>query len=74
MSLVKTKELRELSVDELVQRSERLNKELFDLVQKREIGQLDRPHRFSAIRKEKAQILTVLREKSQLESTQVSKK
>lgn len=65
MALVKAKELRELSRDELRGRHERLQKEFFDLVQKREVGQLDRPHRFRLIRREIAQILTVMSGKAQ---------
>lgn len=59
MALVKAKELRELSLDELNQRLVRLRKEHYELLQKKEIGQLDRPHRFSHIRHEVAKILTV---------------
>lgn len=63
MSLVKVSELRELTEDELRSRRERLDKECYELVQKRETGQLDRPHRFRQIRREIAQILTVMKEK-----------
>ena len=64
MALVKAKELRELSSDELTQRVSRLRKEYFELLQKKETGQLDRPHRFSHIRREIGQIMTVLGEQS----------
>jgi large subunit ribosomal protein L29 len=59
MSLVKAKELKELSQDELDQRLAKLRKEQYELVQKKEVGQLDRPHRFRHIRREIGQILTV---------------
>lgn len=65
MSLVKAKELREFSQDELNQRLTRLRKEYFELLQKKEVGQLDRPHRFRHIRREIGQILTVTGEKQQ---------
>ncbi len=63
MSLVKAKELREFSQDELNQRLTRLRKEYYELLQKKEVGQLDRPHRFRHIRREIGQILTVTGEK-----------
>jgi large subunit ribosomal protein L29 len=64
MPLIKAKELRELGEDELRQRVERLRKELFDLRQQKEVGQLDRPHRISAVRREIAQVFTVWNEKT----------
>jgi len=63
MSLVKAKELRELSQDELNQRLTRLRKEYYELLQKKEVGQLDRPHRFAHIRREIGQIMTVANQK-----------
>ena len=63
MPLVKAKQLRELSADELIQRIQRLRKEQYELGQKKDIGQLDRPHRFGHIRREIAQVMGALREK-----------
>jgi large subunit ribosomal protein L29 len=63
MPLIKVGELRQLSKDELQERLEKLNKEYFDLIQKREVGQLDRPHRFGQLRRERAQIMTLMGEK-----------
>ncbi len=63
MPLVKAKQLKELSAEELIQRLQRLRKEQFELGQKKEIGQLDRPHRFGHIRREIAQIMGALGEK-----------
>ncbi len=63
MPLVKAGQLREFSVDELRQRLARLTKERYELLQKKETGQLDRPHRFRQIRREAAQIQTVIGEK-----------
>lgn len=68
MAHIKAKQLRELSVDELTERAKRLRKEYFELIQKREIGQLDRPHQFRHIRRETAQILTVIAEKGRVKS------
>lgn len=63
MSLVKAKDLRQHSPQELTQKASALRKELFELTQKREVGQLDRPHRMRQIRREIAQIMTVKNEK-----------
>lgn len=62
MSLVRARELRQLSPDELTQRLGHLRREYFELAQKKGVGQLDRPHRFGHIRREIAQIMTVLGE------------
>lgn len=63
MPLVKAKDLRQQDAGELTQKVAALRKELFELTQKREVGQLDRPHRMRQIRKEIAQIMTVKNEK-----------
>ncbi len=63
MPLVKAKDLRQHDAAELTQKVAALRKELFELTQKREVGQLDRPHRMRQIRKEIAQIMTVKNEK-----------
>ena len=63
MPLVKAKDIRQQSADELTQKVAALRKELFELTQKREVGQLDRPHRMRQIRREIAQIMTVRNEK-----------
>jgi large subunit ribosomal protein L29 len=63
MSLVKAADLRQHSSEELTQKTAALRKELFELTQKREVGQLDRPHRMRQIRREIAQIMTVKNEK-----------
>lgn len=63
MPLVKATDLRQHSSEELTQKAAALRKELFELTQKREVGQLDRPHRMRQIRREIAQIMTVKNEK-----------
>lgn len=63
MPLVKARDIRQQSAEELVQKVAALRKELFELTQKREVGQLDRPHRMRQIRREIAQIMTVKNEK-----------
>jgi large subunit ribosomal protein L29 len=63
MPLAKAKDLRQYAAEELTQKVAALRKELFELTQKREVGQLDRPHRMRQIRREIAQIMTVKNEK-----------
>lgn len=63
MSRVKVKDLRGLSHVELDQKKQALQKELFELRQKKAMGTLEKPHRFKLIRKEIAQISTIRKEK-----------
>lgn len=63
MSRVKAKDLRGLSHAELDQKKQSLQKELFDLRQKKTMGTLEKPHQFKLIRREIAQISTIRKEK-----------
>ena len=63
MSRIKANELRNLSAAELQQKKDVLEKEMFELRQKRLVGQLDKPHVFKSVRRQIAQIETVTREK-----------
>jgi len=63
MSRVKVNTLRDLSVQELKTKERSLQKELFDLRQKKITGQLDKPHLFKAVRRQIAQLNTLEREK-----------
>jgi large subunit ribosomal protein L29 len=63
MSRVKAKDLRGLSSVELDQKKGGLEKELFDLRQKKAMGTLEKPHQFKVIRRQIAQINTLKREK-----------
>lgn len=63
MPRTKAAEFRNLSVDELNLKKTTLEKELHDLRQKRITGQLDKPHHFKAVRRQIAQINTLIREK-----------
>ena len=63
MSRVKAKDLRGLSSAELDQKKSGLEKELFDLRQKKATGTLEKPHQFKVIRRQVAQINTIKREK-----------
>ena len=62
MSRVKAKELRNLSAPELNQKRASLEKDLFELNQKKLVGQLDKPHLFKNTKRQIAQINTILRE------------
>ena len=62
MSKVKVNELRNLTIEELEQKKGALNKDLFDLRQKRSSGQLDKPHLFKSLRRQVAQINTLQNE------------
>ncbi|VAX37187.1 LSU ribosomal protein L29p (L35e) [hydrothermal vent metagenome] len=60
---MKTKELRGLSSDELLQKEKIFKKELFDLNFQRKVGGLEKPSRFRGLRKNIARIFTILRER-----------
>ena len=62
MSQLKAKELKELSAAELNQKKATLQKDLFELNQKKLVGQLDKPHLFKHTKRQIAQINTILRE------------
>ncbi len=63
MSRVKAKDLRGLSSQELDQKRQALQKELFELQQKKVTGQLDKPHLFKSMHRQIAQVNTIVREK-----------
>ena len=57
------KELNNLNNGELVSREQSLKKEIFDMRQQGRMGQVEKPARFGTIKKEIAQILTILNER-----------
>lgn len=63
VSIVKVKEIRDLSVAELEQKLVALKDELFNLRFRSVTGQLDNPMRIGEVRKAIARIKTVLRER-----------
>ena len=63
MSRLKVNELRGLSLQELQTKESALQKDLFDLRQKKITGQLDKPHQFKAVRRQIAQVNTLKKEK-----------
>lgn len=62
---MKMQELRVLSNDELRSKEKSLKEELFKLRNQRYTGRVEKPHQFSAIRKDIARIQTILNEKKE---------
>jgi large subunit ribosomal protein L29 len=60
---MKVNELRDLSIDELRQKNQELDEELFRLKLRHTSGQLDSPSTLGQTRKNIARIKTVLRQK-----------
>lgn len=61
---MKTKELRELSSEDLILKEKSLKKELFDLRYQRKIGHVEKPSQFKLVKKDIARILTILNERA----------
>ncbi|MDD5618408.1 MAG: 50S ribosomal protein L29 [Candidatus Omnitrophica bacterium] len=59
---MKTKELRNLNKEDLMQKLGVLHDELLKLNYQKRVGNLEKPHSFRLIRKDIAKIKTVLRE------------
>ncbi len=70
----KIKDLRNLSVDELLQKQNSLKEELFKLNLQRYGSRVDKPHMFSLIRKDIARINTLLNEKKEKIKSRKEKK
>ncbi|MCM8792415.1 MAG: 50S ribosomal protein L29 [Candidatus Omnitrophica bacterium] len=60
---MKAKDLRQLSIEELVSKERKLRDDLLRLNQQRYSGKVDKPHMFKLLRKDIARILTVIKEK-----------
>ena len=60
---MKTKQLRELTSDELNQKAKNFKKDLFELNYQRRVGNLEKPARFQLLKKDIAKILTILQER-----------
>ena len=60
---MKTKEINNLSNEELTQKEKNLKKELFDLQFHRKVGTVEKPARFKSIKRDIARILTVMKER-----------
>ncbi|MDD4894294.1 MAG: 50S ribosomal protein L29 [Candidatus Omnitrophica bacterium] len=62
---MKTKELRNLTKEELLQKEKALKEELFNLNLQRYGGRVEKPHMFSLLKRDIARIKTILHEKKQ---------
>ncbi len=60
---MKASELREMTVDELLQREKELRKELFNLRFQKATGEIQNPNRIKQVKREIARILTIITEK-----------
>lgn len=67
--MAKASELRNMTVDELKQKENDLRKELFNLRFQQVTGEIENPLRIRHVRKDIARVLTVINEKSKVEST-----
>jgi large subunit ribosomal protein L29 len=61
---MKVAEIRDLQVDELRQREQELDDQLFRLRIQKSMGQLEAAHKLKALRRDLARVKTVLREKA----------
>ena len=61
--MMKAKELKNLSTEELAKKLDELNKDLFMLRMQHANNQLDNPMRLNAVKKDIARIKTIIREK-----------
>ena len=61
--MMKAKELKNLSVEELTKKLEELKKDLFMLRMQHATHQLDNPMQLAAVKKDIARIKTIIREK-----------
>ncbi|MDD5166135.1 MAG: 50S ribosomal protein L29 [Candidatus Omnitrophica bacterium] len=62
---MKTKELRNLSKEELLQKERSLKEELFKLNMQRYGARVEKPHMFSLVKRDIARIKTILNEKKE---------
>lgn len=60
---VKIKDLRQISSEELIQKEKSFKKELFELNYQRKTGRVEKPSRFSTLKKDIARILTIIKER-----------
>ena len=62
--MMKAKELKNLSVEELTKKLEELKKDLFMLRMQHSTNQLDNPMQIAAVKKDIARFKTIIREKT----------
>jgi large subunit ribosomal protein L29 len=61
---MKAPELRELDVDTLRARTQEIDDQLFRMRIQKSMGQLEAPGKMKTVRRERARILTILKEKA----------
>ena len=62
--MTKPSELRDLGVDELRRREQDLDDQLFRMRMQKAMGQLDVPTKMRTVRRDRARVKTILREKN----------
>lgn len=62
--MIKSNELRNMTVDEIIQKTEALKKELYNLRTEARAGRIEKPHKISQARKDIARCETILKEKA----------
>ena len=60
---MKTSDIRKMSKEEIEKQIVKTKEELFDLRMKQATGNLDKPHKINALRKDVARLKTILTEK-----------
>ena len=60
---MKTSEIRKMSKEDINKKITEIKTELFDLRMKQATGNLDKPHKINALRKDVARLKTILTEK-----------
>ncbi|OGX36921.1 MAG: 50S ribosomal protein L29 [Omnitrophica WOR_2 bacterium RIFCSPLOWO2_12_FULL_50_9] len=61
--MTRAKVFRELSSEDLLQKEKALKKDLFALNYQRKMGNVEKPSRFGAVKRDIARIMTILRER-----------
>ena len=64
--MMKAKELKNLSVEELTKKLDELKKDLFMLRMQHATNQLDNPLQLNAVKKDIARVKTIIREKTSI--------
>ena len=64
--MMKAKELKNLSVEELTKKQDELKRDLFMLRMQHATNQLDNPMQLAAVKKDIARVKTIIREKTNI--------
>ncbi len=60
---MKPSELKEMTIDDLIQKEQDIRKELFNLRFQQATGEIENPMRIRSVRKDLARVLTIISEK-----------